>query len=90
MKFKAEMIGPDGASDSMWVQIKGTGSRLAWHTGQTSDWGWPSADSPEVTAPAGNSVVQFYGREKNFKVRSRGGSGVRVWVKADAEVIFER
>ena len=25
MKFKAEMIGPDGASDSMWVQIKGTG-----------------------------------------------------------------
>lgn len=72
MKFKAEMIGPDGSSDSMWVQIKGVGSRLTWHTGQTSDWGWSSADSPEVTAPSGSSVVQFYGREANFKVRSRG------------------
>ena len=75
MKFKAEMIGPDGSSDSMWVQIKGVGSRLTWHTGQTAEWGWSPADSPEVTAPSGDNVVQFYGREPNFKVRSQGPGG---------------
>ena len=64
----------------------GTTSTPTWHTGNQQDWGW-STYSPEVTAPSGESVVQFWSREENIKVRCRvhlHGSGCQ---KADVIIL---
>lgn len=68
LTFQAEILSPDGGSDSFWVQIKGSGSPVAWHAGIFLDWAW-SSNSPQVTAPVGESIVQFYGRETDLQVR---------------------
>ena len=80
MKVRAEIIAPaprlwlglvsrvgqDGASDSFWAAIN-SGTRAVWHTGQPQTWGW-SGDSPEMTAPLGESKLQLWGREDGIKV----------------------
>lgn len=68
VKFAAEIISASD-SDSFFVQIQGAGTAAAWHSGQYADFSW-SATSPEVTAPAGESIVQIWGREKDIKVRT--------------------
>lgn len=73
LTFQAEIVSPDDASDSFWVQIKGVGSPSAWHSGVFLDWAW-STVSPQVTAPEGESIMQFYGRENDLQVRQGPGA----------------
>ena len=74
MKFGADILAPDSHQDSFWLQMSG-GGRSAWHTGAYRSWGW-SLDSPEATAPAGESRVSFWGREpirvRGFQLRQGG------------------
>ena len=72
MRFGADIVSPDSHQDSFWLQMKGQSGKAAWHSGNYATWGW-SVDSPEVTAPKGESRVYFWGREpikvRGFQVR---------------------
>lgn len=80
MTFAAEIISASD-SDSFFVQIQGAGTAAAWHSGQYADFSW-SATSPEVTAPAGESIVQIWGREKDIKVRQAVSSETKIMQKS--------
>jgi hypothetical protein len=68
ISLKAEIIAPNGQSDSYNVTTNG-GDYVAWNTGQHSNWGW-SSSSPSLSVDEGLNELTITKRESGIKVKT--------------------
>jgi len=71
--FEAEIIAPDGKSDSFYVQGDqrvNSDQMQDWHTGQGADWHWSKKSSPFIKFKSGRNSIKFLGREDGISVRT--------------------
>ena len=66
--LQAEVISPDGGSDSFNLQLD-DGTSETWHLGQKTDWAW-SVVSPSISVTAGTHTVKLLGREDGVQIRA--------------------
>jgi len=76
VSFKAEIIAPNGQSDSFFIQVD-TQALKVWHTGSRASWKW-SSKSPVFSVTQGRHTVTLEGREDGIKIKSLAVSGVCV------------
>jgi len=68
--FEAELIAPNGGSNSLWLRTSVDGAKsTTWHTRVSKTWGWQTMPISKKFA-AGAHTIQLKPREDGTKVRA--------------------